>query len=74
MRAQYMKAFLSFGLFALISIAFTAQKNKPIRVLIVDGFSNHDWKQTTAVTKWILENSGLFTVDVSTVPVEGPGK
>jgi hypothetical protein len=21
--------------------------NQPIRVLIIDGFSNHDWKQTT---------------------------
>jgi type 1 glutamine amidotransferase len=44
-----------------------AQK-RPIPVLIVDGFSNHDWKQTSAVTKWILEASGLFTVRVSTVP------
>lgn len=49
-----------------------AQKSKPlgIRVLIVDGFSNHDWKQTTAVTRWILEESGMFTVDVSTVPAD----
>ena len=31
-----------------------AQK-RSIPVLIVDGFSNHDWKQTTVVTKWILE-------------------
>ena len=44
-----------------------AQK-RPIPVLIVDGFSNHDWKQTTVVTKWILEASGLFTVHVSTIP------
>lgn len=40
----------------------------PVQVLIVDGFSNHDWKQTTAVTKWILEDSGYFEVDISTVP------
>lgn len=39
-----------------------------IRVLIVDGFSNHDWRQTTRVTKWILEESGLFQVDISTIP------
>lgn len=45
-----------------------AQKKPVINVLIVDGFSNHDWKQTTAVTKWILEKSGLFKVDVSTIP------
>jgi type 1 glutamine amidotransferase len=45
-----------------------AQESGPIQVLIVDGFSNHDWEQTTAVTKWILESSGKFDVDVSTVP------
>jgi type 1 glutamine amidotransferase len=43
-------------------------QNKPLPVLIVDGFSNHDWKQTTAITKWILEASGLFSVSVSTIP------
>jgi type 1 glutamine amidotransferase len=47
-----------------------AQKKKPIRVLIVDGYSNHDWKQTTKVTKWILEESGLFEVDVFTMPTD----
>lgn len=46
-----------------------------IRVLIVDGFSNHDWEQTTALTKKILEQSGLFSVDISTAPstVDSPG-
>ena len=39
-----------------------------INVLIVDGFSNHDWKQTTKVVKSILETSGLFHISVSTSP------
>ena len=39
-----------------------------IRVLIVDGFNNHHWQQTTRLTKAILESSGLFTVHVSTAP------
>lgn len=47
-----------------------AQKRKPLPVLIVDGFSNHDWAQTTAVTKFILQESGLFDVDVSTIPAD----
>ena len=47
-----------------------AQKKQVISVLIIDGFSNHDWKQTTAVTKWILEKSGRFSVDVSTIPAD----
>jgi len=41
---------------------------KPIRVLIVDGFSNHDWKQTTWMVKHILEETGRFKVTVSTAP------
>ncbi|MBO9616508.1 MAG: ThuA domain-containing protein [Dyadobacter sp.] len=47
-----------------------AQTRGRIPVLIVDGFSNHDWKQTSAVTKWILEESGRFKVDISTVPMD----
>jgi len=41
---------------------------KLIKVLIVDGFSNHDWKQTSLLTKQILEESKLFTVSISTTP------
>ena len=50
------------------SNAMLVAQNKLLTVLIVDGFSNHDWKQTTALTKWILEGSGLFRVSVSTIP------
>ena len=39
-----------------------------IRVLIVDGFSNHDWQQTTALICGILAPGGLFDVAVSTAP------
>lgn len=43
------------------------QKN--IQVLIVDGFSNHDWKQTTAAIRQILTESTLdCTLDVTTAP------
>jgi type 1 glutamine amidotransferase len=44
------------------------QRDSIIRVLIVDGFSNHNWQQTTLLTKKILEDSTLFLVDVSTAP------
>lgn len=65
-----------FFLYTMIAtVVFTleshAQKySKTIKVLIVDGFSNHDWKQTTEITKMILEQSGRFQVDVSTVPTD----
>lgn len=44
------------------------------KVLIVDGFSNHDWQQTTKVVKMILEKSNLFDVTVSTSPSEPEDK
>lgn len=41
---------------------------KPIRVLIIEGMSNHEWKQTTRILKGILTKAGFFQVDVSTAP------
>jgi hypothetical protein len=41
---------------------------QPVRVLIVDGLSNHDWKLTTALIRGILEPTSLFDVAVSTAP------
>ena len=45
-----------------------AQAQEKLNVLIVDGFSNHDWKQTTEMTRQILEETGLFNVSISTTP------
>jgi len=55
-------------LFLIMNAEIQAQQTGKIEVLIVDGFSNHDWQQTSAVTQWILEESGLFKVNISTVP------
>lgn len=41
---------------------------EPIEVLIVDGFSNHNWQQTTRMVRRILEDTDLFHVDASTAP------
>jgi uncharacterized protein len=49
-------------LFSLAAIA------APIKALIVDGQNNHDWKATTPVLKKILEDGGLFAVEVATTP------
>ncbi|MEP7366538.1 MAG: ThuA domain-containing protein [Acidobacteriota bacterium] len=43
----------------------------PIPVLIVDGQNNHKWQETTPVLKKLLEETGKFTVDVSTSPAKG---
>ena len=39
-----------------------------IKVLILDGQNNHDWRATTPVIRKILEDSGRFRVDVATAP------
>ncbi len=44
---------------------------KKIRVLIVDGQNNHNWKATTPVLVDILNSAGRFTVDVATSPPRG---
>ena len=43
----------------------------PFKALIVDGQNGHDWKNTTPVLKKILEDTGLFSVDVATSPAKG---
>ncbi len=57
------------------SSASGASGDSPVRVLIVDGYSNHDWRLTTALIRGILEPTGLFTVNVTTAPPnrEAPG-
>src|ERR1041384_1993245 len=57
---------LAFGWLAPAAIAA-----RPIRALIIDGQNNHDWQHTTPVLKKILEDSGLFQVDVLTTPPKG---
>lgn len=48
----------------------TAQQGEKIKVLIIDGQNNHDWKSTTPVMKKSLEDSGRFVVDVATTPAK----
>lgn len=49
-------------------LAATALQAGPIPVLIVDGHNNHEWRKTTPVMRRILEETGLFRVDVATAP------
>jgi len=46
---------------------------EPLKALIVDGQNNHNWKGTTPVLKAILEENGLFSVDVATSPPSAQG-
>ena len=37
-----------------------------LRVVVIDGQNNHDWRSTTPFMKKALEDSGRFLVEVST--------
>jgi type 1 glutamine amidotransferase len=52
-------------------LSATAWSAPALRALIIDGQNNHDWKATTPVLKKILEDTGLFQVDVLTTPPKG---
>jgi type 1 glutamine amidotransferase len=45
-----------------------AETGNRIRVLLLSGSNNHDWRTTTPKLKSILEASGRFTVDVTEHP------
>lgn len=45
--------------------SLTAQGTDKLRVLIVDGQNNHNWRATTPVMKKALEDSGRFSVAVT---------
>jgi type 1 glutamine amidotransferase len=49
-------------------LALSVEPLPRIRVLIVDGINNHDWKTATHGITEILTRTGLFSVEVSTTP------
>ena len=57
-----------FILAALLAQSYGADK---LSALIIDGQNNHDWKLTTPYLKAILQNSGLFSIEVVTTPPAG---
>src|ERR1700678_4373387 len=48
--------------------AAAASNQSRIKVLIVDGYSNHFWQWNTLLLRGILEPTGMFDVSVSTSP------
>jgi len=49
-------------------VAVLSAQAATYKALIVDGQNNHDYKATTPHLKKILEETGMFTVDVATSP------
>lgn len=56
----------------LVLAAAAPASAQEIRVLIVDGQNNHNWKPMTVFMKAQLEKTGRFKVDVSTSPPPAP--
>lgn len=48
--------------------AYGADAQGKIRVVIIDGQNNHDWRATTPIMQKALEASGRFAVTVATSP------
>jgi type 1 glutamine amidotransferase len=54
-----------------LALALPAVAADKVRVVIIDGQNNHDWKKTTPVLQKHLEDAGLFEVTVATSPAQG---
>lgn len=52
-------------------IDLTGPARPSLTALIVDGQNNHNWKETTPPLKVLLEETGIFKVDVATSPAKG---
>lgn len=70
MKLQTMTRMLAFvtGTLLLGACRLSSAEPAPMRVLIVDGFGNHDWRRTTRFIRGILVTRGEFRVEVSTAP------
>jgi len=64
-----------FGLFVcLVALGLSAAvcfgDDAKLKAVIIDGQNNHNWPNTTPVLRKILDDSGLFSVDVITSPAK----
>src|ERR1700691_2033041 len=68
-----MSLLLKQWLFAIVMLMATGvvaseSPSQKIKLLIVEGVSNHDWRHRLALVKEILARDGSFDVDVSITP------
>ena len=77
MNTQKIKKMMLFvfilGLFSGFSFSSLTEPPtaRSMKALIVTGQNNHDWKTSTPILKQILEDTGLFKVEVATSPSPG---
>ena len=63
MRTWFRLALVIFTLASVLGPVGAGEKK--LRVILIDGQNNHNWRATTPVMKKALEDAGRFTVDVS---------
>jgi type 1 glutamine amidotransferase len=66
--AVWLAVAFSFGL--VWNAGAGAGESPKVKVLLLSGRNNHDWKATTPLLEQILQNSGRFKVDVTEDPVQ----
>ena len=66
------------GIIALVAILAAASAGlagqPKLKVLLLDGRNNHEWKKTTPTLRAMLEETGRFDVEVRTAPPKEEGK
>jgi len=62
------RSLLVLGLLASLAAGRAAASGEPVRVLLLSGQNNHDWRATTPELLAILRESGGFVVDVAEEP------
>jgi uncharacterized protein len=67
---MFVRSWLTALLFGLLAVS-VAWADPPLKALVVDGQNAHNWKETSPVLKQLLEQSGMFQVDVATSPPKG---
>ena len=63
-----MKRLLTLFLSLSLGCMSCSQSEQPIKTLIITGQNNHNWQVSHVVIQQILENSGLFYVDLAISP------
>lgn len=64
---------LIFGLLSGMAfrIMTAAPASTALKALVVTGQNNHDWETSSPILKQILEDTGLFEVDIASTPPRG---
>lgn len=65
---QFIQTTMLAGAIALAAATQAADTTGKIKLLIIEGVSNHDWHHRLALVKEILAKDGSFDVEVSVTP------